>query len=1068
MVLASAGTGKTYAISSRLLGLLALGAPTDSFLASTFTRKAAGEILDRVLSRLAVAALDPEEARALAEEATRSLQATLEVPDPARLCRDLLRGLVRDLHRINVGTLDSFFVRIARSYSSDLGMPPEWTISDEPTSRLQEMEALQRILGSASPRERAELVRMSLRGDASRGVHRRLLAQLQELRSIFHQLGSGASRSVWGPPDPSPYESSDGGEGEPDWDQICRQLLKAPLPLTSRGEPNGHFRKAVESGVQSLRDRDWEAFCGKGLASKLLEGVDTYNRVPIPDELAREIRGALGWVARSLRKELASQALALRALVEEFDETLDEVQRKEGAYGFQDVTYLLGGDNRIMDRRDLWYRLDQKARHLLLDEFQDTSRAQWSALVPMVNELLGRDPAESSILVVADPKQSIYGWRGAEPSLTHGAGQQLGLTGDTLEKSYRSSEAVLEFVNQVFTGLTQNSVLEAKSELSSAVKEWATDFRQHQAAKDLSGYVAVEVGPWEAGRRGSERPKLMRWVASRIRSLHQEVPGATMGILVRRNAAVTRLIAYLRELGVDASEEGASTLVDSPAISSVLALLTLADHPGDRLALYQVTHSPLGQVVGLNRRSAPQEVRERLLRLRRDLLTRGYGKTTNGWMDRLAEAGALTSRDLSRFSQLLELAYRWDRRMTLRPRDFVHFVESEAVEAPAESTVRVMTVHRAKGLEFDVVVLPELHLPLTRGRGVHQAVLPLLDEETKEIRKIFPGLSQPLRRLFPDVAEAHRQDLAREAFDALGVLYVAVTRARHALHLMLEADPPGRDPAPTATAARLIRQAVKPEGQRAEDGQNFHEIGDPSWAADLGLARGRPTRVRDSGIGAPEIEGRRRGAEPRTRFLPHRTPSSMGVKSPGAIARVLSLDRTGSRRVGTIIHKWLETLIWYEDWDPDPNHFLELAQEVEPNFSVEEARELGARLLEWLSRERVRGKLWRTAYPPGSDVLTEVPFVIRLQDSLFTGRIDRLVRIREGDRVTGIEVLDYKTDAVAPEDREGLEGAARHHGEQLRVYRQAAAELFGVPAGRVKGWLVFLAAGALVPAPDST
>ena len=122
LVLASAGSGKTYHLSSRILGLLAMGAPPGEVLATTFTRKAAGEILERLLVRLAEGASDPAKARELGRDAHASLTRPEE-------CRGLLGRLLTDLHQMNVGTLDAFFVRVARSFYLELGLPPRWTIA---------------------------------------------------------------------------------------------------------------------------------------------------------------------------------------------------------------------------------------------------------------------------------------------------------------------------------------------------------------------------------------------------------------------------------------------------------------------------------------------------------------------------------------------------------------------------------------------------------------------------------------------------------------------------------------------------------------------------------------------------------------------------------------------------------------------------------------------------------------------------------------------------------------------------------------------------------------------------
>src|SRR5690606_27151216 len=158
LILASAGSGKTFRLSSRIIGLLASGEEPEAVLASTFTRKAAGEILARVLVRLAEAALDPAKATELSGHA--SLEADSPALDCAR-CLEILAGVARAMHRLNVGTLDSLFIRTAQTFAHDLGLPPGWGIADEPTSRRIRAEALQAVLRQADPGTVVELVRLA-------------------------------------------------------------------------------------------------------------------------------------------------------------------------------------------------------------------------------------------------------------------------------------------------------------------------------------------------------------------------------------------------------------------------------------------------------------------------------------------------------------------------------------------------------------------------------------------------------------------------------------------------------------------------------------------------------------------------------------------------------------------------------------------------------------------------------------------------------------------------------------------------------------------------------------------
>src|SRR5262245_29965163 len=139
VIRASAGTGKTYQLAVRYISLLAAGARPEEILATTFTRKAAGEILDRVLYWLAKAAADEKERATLAEAiGIKSLS--------REKCRELLMAALRRLHVLRVGTLDSFFLQFAMSFGQELGLPPGWSICEEVADALLRDEAIELVL----------------------------------------------------------------------------------------------------------------------------------------------------------------------------------------------------------------------------------------------------------------------------------------------------------------------------------------------------------------------------------------------------------------------------------------------------------------------------------------------------------------------------------------------------------------------------------------------------------------------------------------------------------------------------------------------------------------------------------------------------------------------------------------------------------------------------------------------------------------------------------------------------------------------------------------------------------
>ncbi|HEY6565152.1 MAG TPA: 3'-5' exonuclease, partial [Pirellulaceae bacterium] len=314
-----------------------------------------------------------------------------------------------------------------------------------------------------------------------------------------------------------------------------------------------------------------------------------------------------------------------------------------------------------------------------------------------------------------------------------------------------------------------------------------------------------------------------RFVADQVCDWTRRAPGRTIGVLVRVNAAVRRIIFELRELGIEASEEGGCTLDDSAAVQLVMSLCTLADHPGDRVARYHIATSPLanwlelfsepdqtdadGDVGGgvveapgptdsdasTVNESAPQRAIRfvssqgnaaagRLARrVREQLITHGYGAT----LDRLARqlAPSCNEREARRLEKLVGLAYQYDAAATSRPNDFVTFVGTAKVRDPIAAAVRVMTIHQAKGLEFDIVVLSDLDADLI---GQRSSLVVGRPAPTEPIDRVCRYCNQTLRNLLPATwqrmfRESEDQDVA----ESLCVLYVAMTRAVHALHMIV-------------------------------------------------------------------------------------------------------------------------------------------------------------------------------------------------------------------------------------------------------------------------------------------
>jgi ATP-dependent exoDNAse (exonuclease V) beta subunit len=769
---------------------------------------------------------------------------------------------------------------------------------------------------------------------------------------------------------------------------------------------------------------------------------------------------------------------------------------------FADVTACVARVQQHMEGQQLAFRLDGAIRHLLLDEFQDTSPLQWRALRPLARRVL----EEGSFFCVGDGKQAIYGWRGGVAEILDTLPRELApLRETTLDVSYRCSQPVIDAVNMVFQNLVSHPNLD---DLAEPLAKWQAAFPTHKTARaHLPGLVQLRTGP-EAPEGEDPLAAILNDTAQRVDEWRRRAPWAKIAVLMRTNDAVAQAIYFLRQSQIPASEEGGNPLVDSPAVELILSLLLLADHPGDRVARFHLAHSPLagalGELVARERREAdaaapPFQEKDdwaaSLLSraLRRQLLEEGYGPTVLAWARRLAPA--CTARQRLRLEQLVEQAYAYQAQSTLRPSDFVRRIERSRVADPLAAPVRVMTIHQAKGLEFDVVLLPELSVPLI---GQPPKVAAGRPAPTEPVDRVCRLVNETVRSVLPEEWQAlFAEDRAREATESLCLLYVAMTRAVHVLEMII---PPARknERSLPKTFAGLLRATLAPH-QPAKPQTVLYTHGDPQWdqkplprqtaAGDLAPEKSESTSESAASSG-------RADTVPSVLLAPAPAGAGRNLKrvSPSMLeggrvlrgAALLASRPKAALDSGTLWHAWLAHIAWLEDGLPDDATLEALAER--------HAGELGAlrgNLADWIRQFRqmlaqpaVAALLSRTFYrtpawlelpeavvgwPEGPSVPLELfrewSFALRRNDELISGAIDRLVLVRQGDAVLAADVIDFKTD-VLPTNAWAHGALARrrdYYRPQVEAYREVVARTWALPLERVSARLVFLQAGKVVP-----
>ena len=1039
MILASAGSGKTYALTGRFVRLLAEGARPERIIALTFTRKAAGEFFDEILKKLAEAAADAGRAKRLAAEIKR--------PELGReQFLGLLRGVTDAMPRLRLGTLDSFFARIVRSFPLELGLAGEFEILQEHAARLERRRVLRRMFARAggldeAQREFIEAFKRATFGREEKRLGVQLDAFLDEHQEIYLAAPAAAQ---WGDPARIWPEGNDWLPPRRREEALTR--LRGSLPWTAM---NAAQRTKWEEFFAELErwspGADWGDAMTLILKNSLAVWPDIRRgsaevmvmrkRLALDtpacaalDDVMRAVAG--GELARRLET-----TRGIHAVLRGYEQTYHALVRRAGRLTFGDLQRLLvpvtgapalsrdEGDDRLF----IDYRLDAEIDHWLLDEFQDTSFGQWSVLKNLIDEVV-QDPAGArSFFCVGDVKQAIYTWREGDPRLfreilRHCTAAAPGaIATGHLDESWRSGPAIIAMVNRVFGDAPALAEL-FPGPMSEA---WNAGWRDHVSAlPQRTGQAA-----WLLADDAAARRDVM------LRLLHELRPlarGLSCAVLVQTNRDAAEVADFLRQAGdlPAVAESDLPVCTDNPLGAALLALVQAAAHPGDTLAWEHVQMTPFAVVLAAEKITGPEELTRRVLAQIHDL---GFERTVAFWAGavepRLAPDDAF-SRERAR--QLVDAARLFDATGSRDAAELVAFMERHTVREPeGAAVVRVMTIHKSKGLGFDVVLLPDLEgTRLDQARGglaVHKApdrsVEWVLDPPTRLIAQSDPVLA------------AHTREAEAEAgYEALSLFYVALTRAKRALYVITE--PPGDST--SRNYPRMLAATLGGGGEQAREilvgAAGFTGAwseGEARWHESVEAAPPLPARV-----GPVRIEGDVVGMR---RLQALRPSAGEGASAP---ARLFALAGREAADFGTAVHRLLAQV----EWGPADEIVVRWHAAGEPAEAVAEAQAV-------LAAPELAGVWARPAGTKRAEVWRERAFEMVWDEAWVTGTIDRVVieRTAEG-RAVRATVYDFKTERVEPAV---MAAAARRHDSQMRLYRQAVARLTGLPEAAVRAAVVF-------------
>ena len=950
IVQAPAGSGKTELLTQRYLALLARVDHPEEILAVTFTNKAAAEMRDRVLRALARArdAMPPEIGHqrltwqlardVLARDAEAHWQLEhnprrLRVQTIDALCAALARQLplaagfgalpatVEDAHdhyraaaRATLALVESgnrwteATARLLRHLDNHLGL------IEELLARMlaRRDQWLRHVTGGRdNPRLERAVLEAALANVVSDALTALVaaapVAEANEITSLADYAAANLKRDGAD----APLCACAGLARLPGaaYSDLGAWLGLASLLLTDKGEwrkkadKNVGFPAASAGGNRAEKDA-FEA------AKQRLTGL--LARLAGQDEFRARLHALRGLPTPRYREEQWAILEALTELLPLAAAELKLVFRARGEVDFMAVAHgaleALGPPG---EPSDLALKLDYRLRHVLVDEFQDTSLSQYQLLERLT---AGWEPGDGrTLFAVGDPMQSIYRFREAEVGLYLRARREgigsLRLTPLTLAVNFRSQQGVVDWVNNAFA-----RVLPAVEDLSFG----AVPYAQAQASHPALPGPAVSWHPYFDDDAVAEAQHVVALVAA----ARAADPNGTIAILVRARRHLAEIVPQLRQAGVRFLALDIEPLGHRQAVQDLFALTRALEHPADRLAWLAVLRAPWCgltladlQVLagdapkravweamndpacvarltpdGQSRLARVTEPLARALKERRRLPLR---RAVEGlWLALGGPACVLTPADLDDAEVYFGLLEKIETAGGLS--DFAS-LEAELTRLYAlpdagadHAAVQIMTLHKAKGLEFDTVIVPGL------GRAPPRPESPLLAwAERPRALASADLLLAPIRAAGADkdpiYAYLKRLDAERTRLEEGRLLYVAATRAKKRLHLLghtaRDADGRVREPA-AGSLLRTLWPAVCELYERAARA--------PASAA--ALTTEAPT---------PVLPGIRRLA--RDWCLPPPPPAVEGATAAPPADQTIEFDWAGetARHVGTVVHRYL-------------------------------------------------------------------------------------------------------------------------------------------------------------------
>lgn len=811
---ASAGSGKTYALVKEYLKIILVAKKNDAYrniLAITFTNKAVHEMKSRIVGSLSEFAKDEPSDKAQDLMQHLAIETQLSVIQIKTKSQQIIKHIIHNYAAFDISTIDKFTHKVIRAFAHDLGLPMTFEVTVENDNLL--IEAVDKLIAQAGEDKILTelLINFTMEktdDDKSWDISREILeiGKLIQNENNREEIIHFKDKTI-----------GDFMVIKKKLAETCKILEKENAKFAEEVllliEKNGIDRKSFSretfpNHLQSIVDGKFNP------KNKMFREIDdisinkTAKDSVIIENIIPEFLQILDKVYKNFEKRDFYKAFLKNitplSLLNTVSNELTKIKEEQNVLSISEFNVIIYREIQNQPAPFIYERLGERYRHFFIDEFQDTSEMQWQNLIPLIDNATSSEFEEEkgTLMIVGDPKQSIYRWRGgkAEQFIELSKSQNPFNNPEKvlvhLDKNYRSYSQIIEFNNKFFRLLS--------NEFKNVDYKNLYENRSHQKSNDkIGGYVNISFLPEIEGTEEEEGIKktdlYVRATLKTILEVRQKgFKYSEIVVLIRHKKNGTAIANYLIEQGIPILSSETLLIKNATEVCLIIHLLEYLKNNEDLeakayfleyLAQNSQDKMPVHDFISDGMKQRQEDDFEKWLEsFNVNLTFKNIRKKSLYEAVEIIVLNVLKTKNNTAYIQhFLDIVLERDVRNNSGISDFLDYwhENSEKFKIPSpegSDAVQIMTIHKSKGLEFPVVIFPfaEENYSLQKKDKLWLD----FDQENFDLSKVLIDNSKAVEG-FGEVAKATYSEKSQEQLlDNINVLYVALTRSEEQLYII--------------------------------------------------------------------------------------------------------------------------------------------------------------------------------------------------------------------------------------------------------------------------------------------